>query len=292
MAEQKNSLYLLDGHAIIYRYYYAFKEDPLKTTTGIDTGAVWGMAKIVLTLLKNYPLTHIAVIFDPPYRTWRKDFYPQYKANRGDRDDISPQLDMAFHLLKTWGIYTGAFRPLEADDVIGILALQSLSANWDTVIVTKDKDFAQLVCPSIRLLDLGKAVGKDEAHYVDEAGVQGHWGVLPGQIVDYLTLMGDASDNIPGVEGIGKKGAQELITKYGSIEGIYANLDKLTKSKRECFERAKATIGRDHTLVKLATHYQVPIMLSELIKPPLHNLALFELFEKWEFYSLIKELST
>lgn len=288
----KNSLYLLDGHAIIYRYHYAFKEDPLKTTTGIDTGATWGVAKIVLTLLKNYPMTHIGVIFDPPYRTWRKEIYAAYKATRGDRDDITPQLDMAFHMLQTWGIYTGAFRPLEADDVIGILANQAKIAGWEVVVVTKDKDFAQLVGPSVRLLDLGKAVGKDEATFIDEASVKARWGVLPSQMADYLALVGDTADNIPGVEGIGKGTAPELLEKYGDIDGIYKNLDKLTKQKRACFEKAAKTIERDRLLTRLATHYQIPVTLDELVRPPLHNLALIDLFEKWEFYQFIKELAS
>lgn len=287
------TLYLIDGHAVVYRYYYAFERDPLITSRGLNTGATWGMAKIVTTLLMNYPVTHIGVIFDPPYKTWRKDFYPQYKANREHADDMTPQLDMTYHMLKTWGIFTAAYKPLEADDVLGILARRASEAGYDVVIVTKDKDMAQLVNGSVKLLDLGKAVGKDKATFIDREDVKQRYGVYPEQIPDYLALMGDASDNVPGVKGIGKKAAPELLAEYGTIKGIYENLDKLTKSKKANFEAAVETIKRDRKLVTLSTQYEIPVDLDKLARPPLHNTNLFELFEgELEFHSIIKELST
>ena len=291
------NLYLVDGHAVVYRYHFAFAENPLRNTKGEITSGVFGMAKIVGTLLKNYPMSHIAVIFDPPCRTWRKDFYPEYKANRKHADDISPQLLLTYHMLKTWGIYTEAFKPFEADDVIATLAKQGEAAGLGVRIVTKDKDFAQLVNDNINMLDLGKSVGKDDATILDRNAVKERFKVFPEQIVDYLALMGDKADNIPGLGGIGKKGASDLLTEFGSIENIYANIDNLAKTKkaRETkkakFENARDTIKRDIKLVKLVTDINLPLQLDELKKPPLHNASLFELLNELECFSIIKILS-
>jgi len=286
----KNTLYLIDGHAVVYRYYYAFERDPLVNSKGINTGATWGMAKIVSTVLMNYPMTHIGVIFDPPCRTWRKNFYPQYKANRTHADDLTPQLEMTYAMLKTWGIYTAAFKPLEADDVLGILAEKATNAGYNTVIISKDKDMAQLVNDSVSLLDLGKSVGKDSATILDPVGIKDRFGVRPDQIVDYLTLMGDAVDNVPGVKGIGKKGAVDLLTEYDTIDGIYNSLGKLTPARKKNFEEARETIKRDKILVTLATNCRINTTLEGLRRPPLHNSQLFELFEDLEFHSITKEI--
>jgi len=287
-----NTLYLIDGHAVVYRYYYAFERDPLITSRGVNTGATWGMANMVATILTNYPLSHIGVIFDPPYRTWRKEFYPEYKANRVHADDLTPQLEMTYHMLKTWGIYTAAFRPLEADDVLGILSKKAADAGFEVVIVTKDKDMAQLVGGPVRMLDLGKAIGKDKATFIDREAVKARYGVFPEQIVDYLTLMGDTSDNIPGVKGVGEKGAVDLLTKYGTIERIYENIEELTGKKKENFKNAIETIKRDKKLVTLATQYEINTTLDMLRRPPLHNVDLFQLFEEeLEFHSIVKKLA-
>jgi DNA polymerase-1 len=283
-------LYLLDGHSIVYRYHHAFAKNPLITSKGVNTSATWGMAKIVTTLLLHYPVTHIGVIFDPPYRTWRKDFYPEYKANRKHADDITPQLEMSYHLLKTWGIYTAAFRPLEADDVIGILAKKS-ETKGKVTIVSKDKDLAQLVNESTTMLDLGKSVGNDEATILDRQGIYNKFGVYPEQIVDYLTILGDTSDNVPGITGVGKKGAINLLSEYGSLDNIYNNLIKLTKTKRKKFEDAQKHIERDRTLITLATNCNINVDIDQLKKPPVHSTDLFELLEELECYSIIKEIS-
>jgi len=291
-----NQLYLLDGHAIIYKYFHGFIDNPLITSKGLNTSATWGMAKIVTTILKNYPVTHIAVIFDPPYKNWRKQYYSEYKANREHKDDVSPQLDMAYHMLKTWGIFTAAYKPLEADDVIGILAKKGYEAGYDVVIVSKDKDMAQMVKDgqngSIRLLDLGKTVGKDTATFIDSEGVKEKFGVYPDKIPEFLAIQGDKSDNVPGVPGIGPKIAAKYLSEYGSIGNIYQNLDKLTKSKKSNFESARETIKRDLKLVTLALKYQIPVTLDQLKKPATVNGALLDLLEEeYEFYSIIKELA-
>jgi DNA polymerase-1 len=284
-------LYLVDGHAVMYRFHFAFKENPMRTSSGAITSAAFGMAKLLAVLMKNYPMTHLAVIFDPPYRTWRKDFYPDYKANRTDKDDISAQIEMTYALVNTWGIYTGAWRPLEADDVIGILAKRAAAQGWDVRIATKDKDFMQLVDDRIKLIDLGKAIGQDEATVIDREAVHTKFGVYPEQIIDYLSLVGDTSDNVPGIDGIGPGWAAKLLTEHGNLEGLWANLDKLPKAKKAACDGKWETMERNRKLIRLAFEYGLDVPLEALVKPPLHNVQLFEMLEQLEFFSIIKTLS-
>jgi len=285
------TLYLVDGHAVMYRYHFAFKENPMRTSSGQITSAPYGMAKLLAVLLKNYPITHMAVIFDPPYDTWRKEFYPDYKANRVDKDDISAQIELTYGMVNTWGIYTGAFRPLEADDVIGILAKKAAAAGWDVRIVTKDKDFMQLVDDKVKLLDLGKTIGQDMATIIDREAVFAKFGVWPEQIIDYLSILGDTIDNVPGVEGIGPGWAAKLLAEHKTLEGIWENLDTLPKAKKAACKDAWPIMERNRKLIRLAFEYGVPIELDELKIPAAHNTKLFEVLEQLEFYSIIKTLA-
>lgn len=286
------TLYLIDGHAVVYRFHFAFKDNPLRTSAGLETSAAFGMAKLIATLIKNYPMTHMGVIWDPPCRTWRKEFFPEYKANRKHEDDISPQIAMAYSLVNTWGIYTNAFKPLEADDAIGILAKRAEAAGMRVRIVTKDKDYAQLVSPSIQLIDLGKSIGEDAATIIDREGVHTKFGVFPEQIVDYLSLMGDTSDNVPGVARVGKTTAAKLLTDYGSIEGIYENVTKTTPALQKALIEAKPYMDRNRTLVRLALNYQLPVELDQLKFTHVRNSALYELLESLELFSIIKILAS
>lgn len=290
---KQKCLFLLDGHAVIYRGFFGFKNSPMITSKGVDTGATYSMAKLIATLLKNYNMTHMGVIFDPPYRTWRKDYYPEYKAGRKHEDDVTPQLEMAYHMIKTWGIFTGAYRPLEADDVLGILTKKAVAEGFKVVIATKDKDLMQLISDTdnVSMLDLGKVVGKDTASFINEQGVIDRFNVRADQIVDFLTLVGDKVDNVPGVKGCGKKGAADLLAKYDTLDNIFLHTDEMTKSKKANFESSRTTVKRDKHLIELALRYSVPIELDNLLVPKIHNKKLFELFDELEFHSIVKVLS-
>jgi DNA polymerase-1 len=288
---KEESLYLIDGHAVLYRFHYAFKDKPLRTTAGVETSAVYGMAKLLATLIKNYPVTHLAVIFDPPHKTWRKEFYPEYKATRTKADDITQQIEMAYHLIKTWGVYTNAFTHLEADDAIGILARQAEAAGMQVYIVSRDKDFAQLVSDKISLLDLGQSIGQDAATIIDRQAVKAKWGVFPEQMVDYLSLLGDASDNVPGVAGVGKKGAADLLSKHGTIEEVYRMLTTLPKGKKAALEASVEVLKRNRKLITLAMDYSLPVTLEDLKFKNKQNSGLFELLESLELFSIIKILA-
>ena len=293
MSTTRKTLFLVDGHAVIYRGFFGFKNNPMITSKGVNTGATYSMAKLLTTLLKNYSVTHLGVIFDPPYRTWRKDYYPEYKANREHEDDVTPQLEMSYSLIKTWGIFTGAYRPLEADDVLGILTKKAVAEGFNVVIATKDKDLMQLINDKdhVSMLDLGKTIGKDTASFIDEQGVINRFNVRADQIVDYLTLVGDVADNVPGVKGCGKKGAADLLKKYDTLEEIFKHTDEMTPAKKANFENATETIKRDKHLITLAFNYGVPIELDDMKVPPIHNFKLFEQLEELEFNSIIKQLS-
>lgn len=291
-SDTPQTLYLVDGHAVVYRFHYAFKDSPLRTSTGLETSATFGVAKLLATLIKNYPMTHLAVIWDPPYKTWRKEYYPDYKANRKHEDDITPQLSMAYSLVNTWGIYTNAFKPLEADDAIGILAKRAEAAGMRVRIVTRDKDYAQLVSSSIQLIDLGKSIGEDAATIIDREGVKAKYGVYPEQVIDYLSLMGDATDNVPGVSHVGKGTSAKLLSKYGTIEGIYDHINEATPALKKALIESKSFMERNRKLVRLALEYQLPVELDQLRFTMVRNSALFEMLESLELFSIIKILAS
>ena len=285
------NLYLLDGHAIVYSYYYAFVKNPLTNSKGFCTSSMFGMAKILTTLFKHYKMSHIGVIFDSPYKTWRKEFYPEYKAGRKYVDDIRPLIEKTYMMCKTWGIYTEAFKGLEADDIIGFMAKKAEAEGFKVFIVTKDKDFCQLVSDNVFLVDLGNKIGKEESTIIDRTAVKQKHGVEPEQIPDYLALIGDTSDNIQGVPSIGEKSASKLLAKYGSVKGILSNLKDLAAKKRKLFEDHSLTLERDLVLTRLKTDIVLPLEWDELKKPPNHNVKLLELLEnEFEFFSILKEL--
>lgn len=288
---ERGNLFLIDGHAVVYKYYYAYLKGPLINSKGEDTGAFYGLGQMLTKLLKYYPLTHIAVIFDSPTGYFRKDMYPAYKANRKSPDDVKPKIARAYEMCQNWGIYSSAFEKLEADDVIGAMATKASKEGFKTVIVTKDKDYAQLVNENTTLLDLGQRIGKDEAHYIDVAGIKEKFGVRPEQIVDYLALIGDTSDNVPGVSKVGAKTAVTLLEKYGTIDGIYENIDSLTAAQKKNFNNAKDTVGLWKTLVKMHTEVQLPMTWDDLKKPEGLPDRLHAFLSQVEFFSIINELT-
>lgn len=286
-----NNLYLIDGHAVAYKYYFAYQKDPLVNSRNDIMSSMFGLAKLLTTLFKYFPVTHIGVIFDSPYRTWRKELYPEYKANRKKVDDIKYLLEKCYIMCSTWGIYTSAFKGLEADDVIGILAKQAEKEGFNTYIVTKDKDYCQIISESVKLFDLGETINKDQTLIIDRPECLKRHGVEPYQIPEYLALMGDTSDNIPGVEGVGKKAACTLLQKYANIEGIYNNINDLTPKMKINFEVAKETIKRDLMLTTFK-YIDLGINLNELKVPsPIASEPILRLLEEeFEFHSIVKEL--
>ena len=202
-----DSVILIDGSSYLYRAYHALP--PLTTSTGQPTGAVRGVTTMVMRILEDHPNSPIGMIFDAKGDTFRHDMYKEYKANRPPMpDDLRPQIQPIYDIVEALGIKIFVVDNVEADDVIGTLAKQAEEKGISTVISTGDKDLAQLVTKNIKL------VNTMTNEVLDQKGVEKKFGVTPEQIIDYLALVGDTSDNIPGVNKVGPKTAVNWLSKY------------------------------------------------------------------------------
>ena len=216
-----DSVILVDGSSYVYRAYHALP--PLSTSTGQPTGAVRGVTTMVMRILEDHPDSPVGMIFDAKGTTFRNDMYDQYKANRPPMpDDLRPQIQPIYDICEALGLKIFVVDNVEADDVIGTLATQAEAQGIKTVVSTGDKDLAQLVTKNIRL------VNTMSNEVLDEAGVMKKFGVKPNQIIDYLALVGDTSDNIPGVQKVGPKTAVNWLTKYETVENIITNAEEIT----------------------------------------------------------------
>ncbi len=211
---------LVDGSYFLFRAFHALP--PLTTSTGLHTNAIRGAISAIQKLMRRTQPTHMAVIFDTPEPTFRHKLSPIYKGDRPSMpEELSQQIPYLHALIKALGIPLYFLAGAEADDIIGTLTKRALSEGHHVLISTGDKDMAQLVNEHVKLEDSFKE------RVLDEAGVLEKFGVHPHQIIDYLTLMGDASDGIMGVPGVGAKTAAKLLTEYGSLNNIIANVDQL-----------------------------------------------------------------
>ena len=211
---------LVDGSYFLFRAFHAIP--PLTTSQGLHTNAVRGASAAIQKLMRRVQPTHMAVIFDTPEPTFRHKLSPIYKGDRPSMpDELSEQIPYLHNLIRALGIPLYSVAGVEADDIIGTLTQQALTNGQQVLISTGDKDMAQLVNPNVTLEDSFKE------RVLDEAGVFEKFGVHPHQIIDYLTLMGDASDGIMGVPGVGAKTAAKLLTEYGNLQGIIDNVDSI-----------------------------------------------------------------
>ncbi len=281
MKQNKEKLYLVDVSSLFFRSYYAISNH-LSSPSGMPTNALYGFLSMTIKFLKENEAEYIVYCFDQKTPSFRTKIYKDYKANREETpEDLKPQIPYIKKLTKTLGIPIAGKKGFEADDIIGSLAVQA-KKKYQVIIVSGDKDFAQLVCDNVLLFDPMR-----EKHYDPEA-VKEKWGVTPEQMIDYLAIVGDSSDNIPGVFGIGAKGAQSLLTQYGSLENIYKNLDsikgktvdKLKQSKKEAFLSQKlARIVLDIDFSKVLPTFQIQPRQTEKLKKLLQELG-FKTFEK------------
>ncbi|MBC8044112.1 MAG: DNA polymerase I, partial [Rhizobacter sp.] len=260
----KPTLYLLDGMALVYRAYYALMSTRLKTKSGFPTGAVFGFANTLLKLMEQATPDYIAVAFDTKEKTFRHDSYPLYKAQRPPPpEDLIAQLPKIFQLVDGYGIRRLMLPGYEADDIIGTLARQH-EMECEVFMVTPDKDFAQLVNESIKILKPSKEDDKFDLFGREEVKVR--YGVYPEHFVPMLTLMGDSSDNVPGAVGIGPKTAAILINEYATIENLYAHLDALKPKTRDSLTTAREHLKLAEFLVTIKT--DVPLDLDlETLRP-------------------------
>ena len=280
--QSKKMLYLVDVSSLFFRAYYAISGH-LSNSKGLPTNALYGLLSMTDKFLRENKAENIVYCFDHEKPSFRVKIYPEYKANRGETpEDLKVQIPYIKKMIAALGIPMVEHKGYEADDLIGSLAVTAEKKKFKVVIVSGDKDFAQLVSDSISLYDPMREVS------YDSFGVQEKWGVHPHQINDYLAIVGDSSDNIPGVFGIGPKGAQNLLQKYGNLEEVYKNLDsiqkktaeKLEKNKKEAFlSRKLARIVTDIDLKKLVPSFRLQPCQKEILRGILKELE-FKTFEK------------
>lgn len=251
MEKQKPTLFVIDGYGQIYRSYYAFLSNPLLDKDGNNISAVFGFFNTLISLIRQYKPDYLAVALDSKGKTFRHDLFPLYKANRDKTpQDLHDQIPVITDILEKAGIKHFAITGMEADDIIATLAENFSKKNVHTVMVTGDKDLLQLVNESTSALRPPRK-GEHEWGYCTEEGVKNLFGVLPSQIVDYLTILGDSSDNVPGIAGIGEKGAVNLLTEWGSLDNAYSNIESIKGSLKTKLENGKEGIQLSKTLIQL-----------------------------------------
>ena len=283
-AEKKRAPFVLvDGSSYLYRAFHAMPA--LSNSRGEPTGAIYGVVNMLRRLLSDYDAEHMAVVFDAKGKTFRDDIYPEYKAHRPPMpDELSAQIEPLHDTIRALGLPLIQVEGVEADDVIGTLACAAAAEGRDTVISTGDKDMAQLVNVHIRLVDTMK-----DATY-DRDGVVTKFGVTPEQIVDYLALVGDTSDNIPGVPGVGPKTAAKWLQQYGSLDGIVAHADEVPGKAGESLKGALAHLPMARQLATIKCDVDLKLAPHDLKRTAPDAARLREIYSRLEFKSWLAEL--
>ena len=283
-------LFLIDGHALIFKMYYAFLRHPMINSKGADMSSLFGFTKYILELIEKEKPTHFAVAFDPPGGTFRHEMYPEYKGTRSETPQlIIDSLEPLTELCTAMGFPVLMIKGFEADDVIGSMAKRAEKEGFDTYMVTPDKDYGQLISEHIFQFKPGKS--GSESEIIDCAKICEKYGISrPEQVVEILTICGDSSDNVPGVKGVGEVGAGKLIAKFGTVENIYAHIDELTPKQREAFENSKGHIELSHELVTIKTDIPLEVTEEQMRLTGEYTPEVADLFEKYEFGSLRKYL--
>jgi len=289
-------LYLVDGYALIYRAFFAMLSRPLTTSRGENTSVAWGITNFLMRLAEQYRPDYVAWVHDAG-TTFRHERYPQYKATR-EKLDAELQQDFDRSLLRVEALLEAFRVPLvavdgyEADDVIATLAERGVAAGLDVVIVSGDKDFYQLVGPHVGLLNPGRGgPAAVEEQVVTAANAAERLGVPPEQTVDFLSLVGDSADNVPGIRGVGEKTAVKLLQQYGTLDTILARASEVESRRiREALLRdaERARLSRD--LVTLRRDVPVRLELPTLAAQPPDRAALLGLLSELEFHSLVRSL--
>jgi DNA polymerase-1 len=285
---KKPRLFLIDGSALAYRSFFAFIRRPLINSRGENTSAPFGFANSILKILRDQKPEYIVVVFDTPAPTFRHREYPEYKSTRAKMpEEMADSLPRVFEILKAMSMPVVEMDGYEADDIIGTLATAAAGKGIEAVMVTGDKDFFQLVGKSIEVLN--PRTSGAEMEWLDTSGVEAKFGVPPEKVVDALALMGDKSDNIPGIPGVGEKTAISLLKKFDSLEEILEQTDKIEqKGLREKIKSNRESALLSKRLVTIDTNVPVKLDLEALRRPQFDDKALREIFKELEFTTLMK----
>ena len=277
------TLLLVDGSSYLYRAFHAMPD--LRNRQNEPTGAIQGVLNMLRRLHKEYPADYSACIFDAKGKTFRDDIYPEYKANRASMpDDLRAQVAPLHEAIQAMGWPLIVEEGVEADDVIGALAKQAEREGIRVIISTGDKDIAQLVNEHVTI------VNTMSNEVLDIAGVTNKFGLPPERIIDYLTLIGDTSDNVPGVEKVGPKTAVKWLTQYGTLDNIVAHADEITGVVGENLRKALPWIPTARELITIRCDVGIQEDLSDLAPRPIDKQKLAELFERFDFKSWRREL--
>jgi len=296
---ESKTVFLVDGHALVYRAFYAMISRPLRTSHGENTSAPWGVTQFLRKVISERRPDYLGFIFDAGGdETFRHEIYEDYKATREKLDEtLQEDFDTAMRrirqILEAFHVPIIELPGYEADDVIGTLASQVADRGLQAVIVSGDKDFYQLIGPGVALLNPGRGgPAAVEEELVDEANAAERLGVAPEHVIDYLALVGDSSDNIPGVRGIGPKTAVQLIERFGGLEEILAHVDDVSQKRpREALKRHAAEARLSQQLVTIRTDLPIDLDLEALLAGEPNRERLRDLFIELEFHSLVRDIA-
>jgi DNA polymerase-1 len=291
MADSRSTLYLVDASGYMFRAFHAIP--PLNNSRGLPTNATFGFLRMVLKLVKDTRPSHIAMVFDPPGKTFRDDLFDSYKANRTEMpSDMGVQIPYIHRAVEALRMRRLVIEGFEADDVIGTLAVRAAREKFDSVIVTGDKDFKQLVGPHITLLD----TMTDKRFGVRE--VREQFGVGPEAVIDIMALMGDSIDNVKGLPGVGPKTACALIQYFGSLDKLFDGLDQIeesgirgAKKLRALIEEHRGDVELARELVRIETDVALELAPDDLVWPGFDEKALADLMRELEFNAMLAELT-
>ncbi|MDO9240893.1 MAG: 5'-3' exonuclease H3TH domain-containing protein, partial [Methylicorpusculum sp.] len=282
--QQSPYLVLIDGSSFLFRAYHAVP--PLTSPQGLPTNAIYGVTNMLRKLMNDYPTEYIAVIFDAPGKTFRHDLYDQYKAHRPPMpDDLRVQIEPLHRLIQSMGLPLIMEPDVEADDVIGALARQAEQRDFKVVISTGDKDMAQLVSDHITLDNTMSNTR------TDIQGVIEKFGVKPAQIIDYLALMGDSVDNIPGVPKVGPKTAAKWLTEYGTLENLVAHADQITGKIGENLRASLDQLPLSKVLTTIKCDIPLRYELDDLKIAPIDKADLAAQLTELGLLSWLKQLN-
>ena len=289
---KRKRLFLIDTYAIFYRAHFAMIRNPLINSKGMHTSALFGFANHVLKLLRNEKPDYLMAASDSPKKTFRHKRYPEYKATREKMpEEMQDQLPYLWRLLNAMRIPTIEKPGFEADDIIGTITKQASENNFESYIVSGDKDFMQLVNEDIFLYS--PSGRKADIKIYDKKGVIDKWGLPPEKIIDLLGLMGDSSDNIPGVMGVGEKTAVKLINEYGSLESALDHADEIkNKRAREGMQNCRKEALLSKELVTIDTDMEIEINFDDMVTDGFDNIELQNLFQELEFQALQNQIKS
>jgi DNA polymerase-1 len=280
---ERPDLVLIDGSSYLYRAFYALP--PLSNSAGQPTGAVHGVLSMLLKFLREYAPKHIGVVFDAPGRTFRDDLFAEYKAHRPPMpDDLRSQIEPLYQIVEALGLPLLRIDGVEADDVIGTLACRAAELGQTVVVSTGDKDMAQFVGDNITLINtMSNTV-------LDREAVKNKFDVFPEQIVDYLALVGDSTDNIPGVEKVGPKTAAKWLNKYGSLDALLAHAGEIEGKVGENLRNARDTIALSRQLATIRCDLDIPLNENGLVRGAQNLQRLRELYTRLELRTMLRQL--